>query len=83
MPPVHPVIRRAFRGALILNTEYDRSLGNETLQGGMADAISFGRPFIANPDLPKRLASGGALAKEDPAAWYARGSEGYVSSHGL
>ncbi len=48
------------------------------LDGGIADAIAFGRPFLANPDLPQRLQAGADLNKDDMATWYSRGSEGYT-----
>lgn len=43
-----------------------------------ADAISFGRPFIANPDLIDRLKSGSPLAPDDRARWYSQGPQGYI-----
>ena len=55
MPPVAPAIRAAFKGVLILNSDYTRQRAELTLRNGEADAISFGRDFISNPDLPYRL----------------------------
>jgi 2,4-dienoyl-CoA reductase-like NADH-dependent reductase (Old Yellow Enzyme family) len=77
-PPVHPVIRAAFDGPLVLNSDYDGARGQAALDRGEADAISFGRGFLANPDLPRRIRDGIPLAPDDPATWYTRGPEGYV-----
>lgn len=76
--PVAPVIRSAFGGALILNSDYDAAKAQAALEANEADAIAFGRPFLANPDLPHRLASGLPLNKDDAATWYSRGAEGYT-----
>jgi 2,4-dienoyl-CoA reductase-like NADH-dependent reductase (Old Yellow Enzyme family) len=50
----------------------------------VADAISFGRPFIANPDLVERMQTGAALAEPNPRTFYTAGSEGYTDypAHG-
>ena len=48
------------------------------MDAGEADAIAFGRPFIANPDLPHRLAAKVPLNKDVMATWYSQGPEGYV-----
>jgi len=45
---------------------------------GIGDAVSFGRPFISNPDFPRRLAEGLPFAPDDQATWFAQGPEGYV-----
>jgi len=45
-----------FSGVLILNSDYDFAREEAQIEAGLADAIAFGRPFIANPDLPLRLA---------------------------
>ena len=47
--------RPIFKGILLVNGDYDRKRGDAVLKSGNADLISFGRTFIANPDLPKRL----------------------------
>jgi 2,4-dienoyl-CoA reductase-like NADH-dependent reductase (Old Yellow Enzyme family) len=77
-PPVAPAIRKAFAGPLVLNSDYDAAKAQAALDGGEADAISFGRPFISNPDLPIRLAKGIPLTPDVPSTWYSQGAEGYT-----
>jgi 2,4-dienoyl-CoA reductase-like NADH-dependent reductase (Old Yellow Enzyme family) len=77
-PAIAPLMRKVFEGPLVLNSDYDAAKARAALDAGLADAVSFGRPFIANPDLPDRFARGGPLAASDPASWYARGAEGYT-----
>jgi N-ethylmaleimide reductase len=71
-------LRAAFDGAYIANNRYDRTLAIETVASGAADAIAFGRPFIANPDLPRRLLLDAALNPADEATFYGGGTEGYL-----
>ncbi len=59
-PPIAPLIRKAFARTLILNSDFTPELAETTVAEGKADAITFGRPFIANPDLPRRIAEGAA-----------------------
>ncbi|MAW99310.1 MAG: alkene reductase, partial [Sphingomonas sp.] len=77
-PRVSPAIRPVFEGPLVLNQDYDASRAQEALDSGLADAIAFGRPFLANPDLPERLRIGAVLNKDDMATWYTQGPEGYT-----
>ncbi len=77
-PKVSPVIRKVFKGPLVLNSDYDAAKAEAALASGIADAIAFGRPFISNPDLVERLRSGAAIAPNNPATWYSQGPEGYV-----
>ena len=77
-PAVAPKIRKAFDGPLILNSDYDFDSGSKMVASGAADAISYGRPFLANPDLPKRFAKGIALNQDEMATWYSQGEKGYV-----
>lgn len=76
-PPLAPLIREAFSGVLILNSDYDVRRAQAALDAGEADAIAFGRPFIANPDLPERLLHHLALAQDDPNTWFSQAAEGY------
>jgi 2,4-dienoyl-CoA reductase-like NADH-dependent reductase (Old Yellow Enzyme family) len=73
-----PDIRRAFKGVLILNSDYTLASAARTLRMGEADAIAFGRLFLANPDLPRRLASNAGLNKPNVATFYSRGHAGYT-----
>lgn len=63
---------------LVLNGGFDRANAEATLAAGDADLISFGRPFIANPDLVQRMATGAELAVPNDGAFYTPGPEGYV-----
>jgi len=71
-------IREAFNGTLILCGGYDRGRAEADLKAGRADLIAFGRPFIANPDLPYRLRTNTALAEPDPKTFYTPGQAGYT-----
>ena len=62
-PSVAPLIRAAFKGPLVLNMGFTAQAAQAALDDGAADAISFGSPFIANPDLPRRFAEGLPLAQ--------------------
>jgi len=77
-PPIAPSIRRVFTGPLILNSDYDAVSGQAMLDAGTAEAIAFGRTFIANPDLPYRFANAIPLQKDVMATWYSQGPEGYT-----
>jgi len=77
-PPVHPLIRAAFDGPLVLNSDYDGDRAQAALDGGEADAIAFGRLFLSNPDLPRRIAEKLPLTPNDIATWYGPGTAGYT-----
>ncbi len=73
-----PEIRKVFTGPLVLNQEYTKELAEEDLASGLADAISFGRPYIGNPDLVERLRTGADLTRDNFKTWYTPGAEGYT-----
>jgi 2,4-dienoyl-CoA reductase-like NADH-dependent reductase (Old Yellow Enzyme family) len=73
-----PAIRRAFTGTLILNSDYSFDDASQALRLGEADAIAFGRPFLANPDLPARLAKRAALNAPNTKTFYTPGPSGYT-----
>ncbi|RZM02845.1 MAG: alkene reductase, partial [Sphingomonas sp.] len=79
VPKLSPAIREVFTGALVLNSDYDTAEEAQAeLDRGVADAISFGRTFLANPDLPARLEQGAALNTSEMRTWYSQGPEGYI-----
>ena len=78
VPVVSPHIRNVFAGPLVLNQEYDHERAGTDLASGIADAISFGRPYLANPDLVERLRSDAPLNPIDPKTLYSQGAEGYT-----
>jgi N-ethylmaleimide reductase len=70
--------RARFSGKIIAAGGYDRAQAETELRGGSADFIAFGRPFIPNPDLPRRLREGLPLAESKPRVKYDKGPEGYI-----
>jgi N-ethylmaleimide reductase len=70
--------RKLFDGLLIANNGFDRETGNAIIESGIADAVSFARLFIANPDLVSRFALGHEPATSDRNTHYAGGTRGYV-----
>ena len=79
----YPAMRRRFKGAYIANTQYTRKLADDTIAKGNADLISFGRPFIANPDLVERMRTGEPLADAPKQYWYGGDSVGYSDWPGM
>ena len=78
VPRVSPDIRKVFRAPLVLNQEYDGENFAADLSSGLADAISYGRPFISSPDLVERLRVGAPFGTSTPRDWYGPGAEGYT-----
>jgi N-ethylmaleimide reductase len=76
-------LRKRFKGAYIANNQYTLKLAEETLAAGKADMFSFGRPFIANPDLVERMRTGAPLAEAPKEYWYGGGSVGYSDWPGM
>ncbi len=71
-------LRGKWTGFTILNGGYDGDSAAKAVAEGRADAITFGRPFIANPDLPKRLRLHAPLNEGNKDTYYGGGAEGYV-----
>ncbi len=71
--------REHFKGVLMLNGGFDQASGEAALDSGLADAIVYGKLFIANPDLVERFRLGNApLNPMDAATLYSAGPEGYT-----
>jgi N-ethylmaleimide reductase len=66
-----------FRGTLIANVGMTAERGNRLIAEGLADLVAFGRPYIANPDMVERLATGTPFAEVDWTTVYASGPRGY------
>jgi 2,4-dienoyl-CoA reductase-like NADH-dependent reductase (Old Yellow Enzyme family) len=75
---IGPQLKAAFGGVYIANEKFTREAAEGVLARGEADAVAFGTPFIANPDLPRRFALGSALNEPHPETFYTPGPEGYV-----
>lgn len=71
-------LRLVYRGCLIYAGKYTVATAQEALAAGWADLIGFGRPFIANPDLPHRLQHGLALNPADPETFFGGDQRGYT-----
>jgi 2,4-dienoyl-CoA reductase-like NADH-dependent reductase (Old Yellow Enzyme family) len=76
-PPIHPAMRKVYRGVLALNSDYDAASAQAALDAGEADAIAFGRLAISNPDLPERFAENAELAPWDDTTFYGDCARGY------
>jgi N-ethylmaleimide reductase len=69
--------QRFFAGSLIVNDSYGFAEANAAIRAGEVEAVSFGRPYIANPDLVERFREGVALADFSPKSLYAGDASGY------
>lgn len=70
--------RKAFRGTYIANNGYTREMALQAVESGAADAVAFGRLYIANPDLVQRLKLNTGLNVPNPQTFYTFGEEGYI-----
>jgi N-ethylmaleimide reductase len=77
------ILRRSFNGTYIANNGYDLRLALEARRQNFADFISFGRLYIANPDLVERLRIGAPLNVPDRATFFGGGAEGYTDYQAL
>lgn len=71
-------MRQIFKGPYIANWDYDFERGTAALQSGAADMVSYGKLFIANPDLPKRFEKSASLNTPDPDSFYGGTEVGYI-----
>ncbi|WP_369933456.1 alkene reductase [Xanthomonas tesorieronis] len=74
----YAALRAKFRGPWLVNNGYDKALAEQVVGSGAADAVAFGRPFIANPDLVERLRRDAPLNPLDADTLYGGGAKGYI-----
>ncbi|HEX9463951.1 MAG TPA: alkene reductase [Alphaproteobacteria bacterium] len=72
------LMRKTYRGKLMIAGGFNRDTAEEWLEAGLADVIAFGRKFLANPDLPLRLRDRVPLNEPDPKTFYGGGAKGYT-----
>lgn len=75
---VHRMIRERFPGGYLANGGYLADTARRAVTSGHADAVLFGTPFLANPDLPERFRRGAALNSPDRATFYGGDAKGYT-----
>jgi N-ethylmaleimide reductase len=73
-----PVLRENYQGNLIINGGYNKKTANDALGNNEAEAIVFGTPFIANPDLVERFRVDAALTQPDNTTFYTSEAKGYT-----
>lgn len=71
-------LRKLFGGAYVLSGGYDKARADADLEAGKGDLVAFGRPFLGNPNLVAKLASGAALHAADPGTFFTPGEKGYL-----
>jgi len=76
---IGPQLKKLFGGTYIANEGFTKETAQAALDAGEADAIAFGKLFLANPDLPQRFAANAPLNTPDPNTFYASGKEGYTN----
>ena len=73
-----PGLRESFGGVYIANEQFTKQTAEAAIRAGEADAVAFGVPFIANPDLPQRFRNHAPLNPPDKATFYGSGPQGYT-----
>ncbi len=71
-------LRARWHGTYVANGDFDAARAADWIRRGRADAVTFGRPFIANPDLPERYRRGAPLNAPDPSTFYGGDARGYT-----
>ena len=77
-PRLGPELKAAFGGVYVANEGFTREAAEAALAAGEADAVAFGKLFLANPDLPRRFALGAPLNRWDSQTFYSDGPVGYT-----
>lgn len=74
----HPILRPIYKGVYFAGGFFDKKSGEQFLQDGKADAMIYGKLFIANPDLTKRFRLNAGLNDWDESTFYSPGEKGYT-----
>jgi N-ethylmaleimide reductase len=74
----YAALRQTFGGPWMVNNGYDRAMALRAVASGQADLVAFGRPFIGNPDLGRRLREGLPWSPSDRKTYYGGGAAGYT-----
>jgi N-ethylmaleimide reductase len=77
-PSAVDLLRKKFGGVFISAGGYTPETAIDAVENGTVDAVAFGRLYIANPDLPKRIKSGAELNKYNRATFYGGAEIGYT-----
>ncbi len=75
---ISPYLKKEFGGVWIANEGFAPETAAKIVSGSVADAVAFGKLFIANPDLPARIENRANLNEPDPSTFYGRGPKGYT-----
>lgn len=75
---ISPALKKEFGGLLISNESLSKDSAERLINDGKADAVAFGKLYIANPDLAERFVAGADLNEPNPETFYGGGAEGYT-----
>jgi N-ethylmaleimide reductase len=78
IPDVYKTFRPVFDGVIVANNNMDLEKANNYMEEGLIDMVTFGRKFLANPDLVERFKNGWTLNAPRPKLFYCPGAEGYI-----
>lgn len=73
-----PQLKAIFGGVYVANENFTKEIAQQALDAGEADAVAWGKLFIANPDLPRRFALNAPLNTPDTSTFYGAGEKGYA-----
>ena len=77
-PHLGPKLKAAFGGTYVVNEGFTQETGEMAVAAGEADAVAYGKLFLANPDLPRRFRRNAALNAWNATTFYGAGPEGYT-----
>ena len=72
------IFKKSFNGIYVTNCGWTKETGNQIIEEGHADMVTFGRLFLANPDLVERFQNNWELNEGNVKTWFTPGAEGYT-----